>query len=211
MYTSFNLVFLGIYLGNACFNLRCFFFINPCCPFYRVWLGDSDKLLCTEYAHGWCYKCIWSYLSRSYRVLWSKCFTSRLDSFNTNLYAWTSWSVFADGVSREPCSCFFNFTFLWENLFGRITRVKTGEVKIDSLKMRRSQKLKTFFLNVKIGKLTHYGTPPPFIYTYSARLGARSCRLRVQVSSNIHLVLHLPENQTVSLQSRGMTFWINLS
>ena len=53
--------------------------------------------------------------------------------------------------------------------------------------------------------------PPPFIYTYSARLGARSCRLRVQVSSNIHLVLHLPENQTVSLQSHGMTFWINLS
>ena len=49
-----------------------------------------------------------------------------------------------DGVSREPCSCFFNFTFLWENLFGRITRVKTGEVKIDSLKMRRSQKLKIY-------------------------------------------------------------------
>ena len=33
--------------------------------------------------------------------------------------------------------------------------MKTEEVKIDSLKMRRSQKLKTFFLNVKIGKLTH--------------------------------------------------------
>ena len=42
--------------------------------------------------------------------------------------------------------------------------MKTGEVKIDSLKMRRSQKLKTFFLNVKIGKLTHYGTPPLFTH-----------------------------------------------
>ena len=34
--------------------------------------------------------------------------------------------------------------FLISPFYGKITRVKTGEVKIDSLKMRRSQKLKIY-------------------------------------------------------------------